>query len=643
MLLAATAAAPLQAQRRVPPTSPSTASTNTTAVRAELAAVLLQSKKYTEAAREYRTLLSRDSTNFEYRLGLARALAWGNRFGEAERELRILQGRHLQILTVDSLLRAVRDAMDPRASEAATWVAERPTYGPYRLAYARALAKERAGRRAGAQYDTLLQGTSLGPLPDPLMLRHERARAYLDAGDLAGGVASLRDLLRWSPRDTSVRHELAVILTNGSAKAEGRAQYDTLVATAPTAALFTERGRLRLALGDTSGAESDMLAALPLGGTATAYVTLGDLYRERGDFGPARTMYRIALTRLGNERANRIAVEAELASMSREERPVAAFVPTVGDDPGWRVSSDAVGDNLGVHYAASTVRGTAPIGDDVRAGIAVIHHYLGERSPSRSINLTAVGLEGMLSGQVSQGSFLGQAAIEAGGLHLPLTGVMPIGTVTLASWISTWQMAVAGSAGPAYPTLLTTTSLEPLTGDDPPITDHSLTESIGGPLGPADVAAMAQQTRLSDGNHRTTAQAFVRLPLMPGLSVVYSGTRIAFSSRSTQYWDPIDYSAHGVGLEIGSHGMRGLSAAMRVIPGVAWSVEAPPDAAPVRSGRFSQQEPPTISRETFQVSGGGEVTWRDPSWEGVAALTYGQGRTGDYRRVGVTLGVRVIP
>ena len=128
---------------------------NTTTVRAELAAVLLQSKKYDDAAREYRALLARDASNVDYRLGLARALAWGDQPREAEIELRALQAKRVQPATVDTLLRSVRDAMEPRASEAATWVAERRDYAPYRLAYARALAREHYNWIASAQYDTL--------------------------------------------------------------------------------------------------------------------------------------------------------------------------------------------------------------------------------------------------------------------------------------------------------------------------------------------------------------------------------------------------------------------------------------------------------------------------------------------------------
>jgi predicted Zn-dependent protease len=55
-------------------------------VRAELAALLLQSGRYDDAAREYRALVARDTANTAYRLGLVRALAWGDHPREAERE-----------------------------------------------------------------------------------------------------------------------------------------------------------------------------------------------------------------------------------------------------------------------------------------------------------------------------------------------------------------------------------------------------------------------------------------------------------------------------------------------------------------------------------------------------------------------------
>jgi Tfp pilus assembly protein PilF len=628
-------------QRRTPDTQSKAPSTNTIEIRAELAAVLLQSKKYADAAREYRALLARDSDNFEYRLGLARALAWGGHAQEAERELRVLQAKRLQTATVDTLLRAVRESMQPKAGEAMSWVAERPAYGPYRLALARALARERYDRLSGAQYDTLITGTSVGELPPPLVLRHEQIDMYLHAGNVAAGAASMRALLRVVPADTESRHQLAVLLAEGRWKTEGRAQYDTLIATAPTAGLLTERGQLRLELADTSGAESDMTAAVSRGGTVTAYLTLGNLYRARGDNTAARPMYRFALSELNDQPDVRRTVKTALAEMAREDRPVAAFAPHVGDDPGWGINSEGVGDNLGVYYAGSTLGGTAPVGSNVRIGAAALHQYLGERSDERSINLTAVGGEGSLSGKVAYGSLLLRADVNGGALHLPGGRSIPIGSAALATWVSAWEMAFEESEGPAYPTLLTTTSVQPLTGSADAITEQSATGMLGGPIGRADVAVSAQQTRLSDGNRRTTLQGYARYPLTPGMNLVYSGTRLTFADRSTRYWDPISYESHGVGIELGSQSPRGFSAVVRALPGLAWSRDVPPPPTTTPRTRTPRQSE-IVDQRAFQLTTGGDLTWREPRWEGTAGLTYGQGRTGEYRRLGATVGMRVI-
>ena len=631
------------AQRRGPPAGSSQAlSTNAVEVRAELAAALLQSKKYAEAAREYRMLLARDNDNFEYRLDLARALAWGGRPRDAERELRVLQAKRLQVATIDTLLRAAREAMEPTVVEAMAWVAERPAYGPYRLALARAFARQHFDRLSGAQYDTLIAGASVGELPPPLALRREEIDMYLHARNVSAGAASIRALLGATPADTESRHQLAVLLTDGRWKTEGRAQYDTLIATAPTAGLFTERGQLRLEMADTSGGESDMAAAISHGGTATAYLTLGNLYRARGDNAAARTMYHFALAGLNDQPDARLSVKAELAEMAREDRPVAAFAPSVGDDPGWGVRSEGAGDNLRVYYAGSTLSGTLPLGDNVRFGAAALHQYLGERSDRRSINLTAVGAEGSFSAKAGYGSLLVSADVDGGSLHLPGGRSIPIGSATVATWMSAWEMAFSESEGPAYPTLLTTTSVQPLTGAVDAITEQSATGMLGGPVGRADVAVSAQQTRLSDGNRRTTMQGYARYPLAPGTNIVYSGTRLAFSDRSTRYWDPISYVAHAVGLEFGSRNYRGFSAVVRALPGLAWTRDVP---AGVSLGSVSRNRaprpPPFVDTRAFQLTTGGELTWRDPRWEGTAGVTYGRGRTGDYRQFGATLGMRV--
>src|SRR5262245_49053209 len=90
----------------------------TIAIREELAQVLLQSRQYDAAAREYRALLGKQPSNRSYRLNLARALAWGERFAEAEHELRTLAAQQPRSATVDSLLLSVRAALEPPSYQA---------------------------------------------------------------------------------------------------------------------------------------------------------------------------------------------------------------------------------------------------------------------------------------------------------------------------------------------------------------------------------------------------------------------------------------------------------------------------------------------------------------------------------------------
>ena len=632
--LSASAAAALDAQRRreeapvKPPQGPST-------VRAELAAVLLQSKKYDEAAREYRALAARDPSNADYRIGLARALAWGGRPREAERELRGLPRVRQWSASVDSLLRSVRDAMEPTASEAGAWVEERPFYAPYRLAFARALAKQGFGRLAAAHYDTLLARGG-GQVVEAIALRRERARTLVDGGDRVAAAGGLRDVLRFVPSDTAVRHELATILVDDERKAEARAQYDTLLAATPTAAMYAERARLRLEAGDRNGAEFDLVESQRLGSTVPTFLMLGDLYRERRDYASARVTYRAALARRDVERRDRLAVMTALAQMDREERPVAAFAPMVTDDPGWRMSTDGVSDNLGVHYAASTIRRTVGLGDYARVAVAAVHQYLGERSPDRSVDLNAVGGEASVAGQIAYGPLLGRLGVSGGSLRLPAGGSVQLGSATAAAWFGAVEVAVETATGPAYPSLLTTASLSPIDGDGEVLTERSTTETIGGPIGIVDFAVMAQQSRLSDDNRRSMLQGFLRVPLAPGVSVVYAANVVRFTDRSDRYWDPLNFVAHGAGLELATRATRGLSVAARAIPAIAWSRELLPPA----TGR--SRAPAIASRTGYQLGTSGEFVWRDPRWEGVGALSYGRGRVGYYRSFGATLGFRIL-
>jgi len=640
VILTTVVATSAHAQRRRAADTSATPPTTSITVRAELAAVLLQSKKYDDAAREYRALLARDQTNVGYRLGLARALAWGDRPREAEIELLALRTKRVYGPTVDTLLREVREALEPRAAEAAKWVAERRDYAPYRLAYARALAREHYNWAASTQYDTLLAGGGQGKIPDAATLRLEQSRALIDVGDFTGGAARMREVLRAAPNDTALRHELANVLLSAHRDAEARAQYDTLILRTPTAELFVERARLRLANGDSSGAEYDLLASLKQRPGASSYVMLGDLYRERGDYVSAQGKYRDAIGMPGRG-VDRMGLRSTIAQLARELRPVAAFVPAVGDDPGLRMTTEGVSDNLGVHYVSSTVGGAVALGDATRVGLSVVHQYLAEHSAVRSIDLNTYGGDASLSSQIDYGSFLGRFAISGGQVRPPASRAITVGDAVVAGWLNAWELALETSMGPAYPSLLTTTALRPADGVDDVLTERAMSGTLGGPVGPLDVAVTAQRSRLSDANRRVTLQGYARYPLAPAVFVVYTASRITFDERSLRYWDPLDYVAHSAGVEVASRPLRGLSWAVRALPGVAWSRELPQPK--ILNGRLQPRPTEVVNRTAVQVSSSAELSWRGPGWEGMSAVSYGLGRVGEYQRLSVTLGARIIP
>ena len=148
--------------------------------------------------------------------GLARALAWGGKPRDAERELRALQARHLQIRDgrFAAAIRARRDGSESRRKRRRGSPSARRTRRiEWRSRGHSCVSISLVSRQS--QYDTLLMGASLGPTPEPLVLRREQAHAYLDAGDAVTGAARLRDVLRLTPRDTAIRHELAVVLAGG--------------------------------------------------------------------------------------------------------------------------------------------------------------------------------------------------------------------------------------------------------------------------------------------------------------------------------------------------------------------------------------------------------------------------------------------
>ena len=165
------------------------------AIRAEMAAVLLQSQRYAEAASEYRVLLASDPTNTTYRMGLARALAWGDRPREAEREVMALVAlrRGAPSASLDSMLLSIRSQLKPSSEEAHGWLNEQPRSVQYRLMLARALARERRNDAALVHYDSLVLRH---PTADRLL---ERAQVQLARGELTAAQRDAEQSVRTKP------------------------------------------------------------------------------------------------------------------------------------------------------------------------------------------------------------------------------------------------------------------------------------------------------------------------------------------------------------------------------------------------------------------------------------------------------------
>lgn len=610
----------------------------TTAVRAELATVLLQSGRYDEAAREFRLLLNRVPESYEYRLGLAKALAWGEHPRAAAGELELLAAKRPGVPLVDSLLRIVRDAYDPRAAEAAGWVGSDPGYAPYRVALARALARERMSRLAIAQYDTLLTNPGRGALPDRATLLREMADAYVAAGDRLGGAARLVAALALAPNDTALRHTIAGMLADAHRYAEALAQYDTLTAAGPSGPLLLERAQVELAAGDRERAESDLQASINARPSSGAYLLLGDLLRERGDYPGARSMY-VAASQ-NTPREMRLPVAEALALLDREQRP-SLVGPVVGEDPGWRFGEQLSADNQGVAYSALSLRRTLPIASATRVSLAAEWRQLAEHNASRHVDLAGYGATAGGWQEVAYGPLLARLAVEGGAVYHPLAGTFGQAHGALSAWLFAWQGAVESNTGPAYPSLFSVEALLPR-GIAPALTERDVAFSLGGPLADVDVGGRVERSFLSDGNRRTTIEATARYPLLPNVYAVYSLTRVGFARRSTLYWDPAHYTANGLGLEYDLRRARGLSFSAQLLPAFASALEESPSAAAPAGYADVVREPLALST-AIQFGAEAELGYRTAHWEVASAASYGRGRAANYQRAAFSLVMRLVP
>jgi len=586
------------------------------AVRAELAAVLLEAGKYTEAAREYRRLVQANGRNFAYRLGLARALAWGERYRDAEKELRVLASQRPDDPDVEKLKELVRNSLAPTSTEARFWVLERPDYHPYRLSFARALLRERQTRPSLDQYEIVM-----AVAPSAALLR-EIGEAYASTGDLPGGIAYAQGTVLRAPADTGYRRALEDLLVSDRKYAEAVAQSDTIVMLARTPGTLTARARTHAARGDLGAAERDLRESIAIAPTAEAFVLLGDTYRWRGAFGRAREAY---------ENAGKVkpdtSLTAAFAQLARDERAVLALEPEPVASQDWQTAAEITSDNAGVQYSTLAFRRSFDLAGGFVGGAKVEGRQLRESNAPVTGTISGYAADLEVAREGTRGAVYGRAEMSAGLAIHPQAQAVATGSMVLTARYYAWSVSYDMSTRPAYPLLRTLASVVPLGVGTTPLRVMTRGGSLGGPLGRADIALGLRRGAITDGNRRTEFQGYGRLPLTSTLSAVYWGSALAFAEPSAQYWSPRNYLANSLGLELATRQLRGWSVIVRALPGVASTDETP----------FSVSATPdtTSRRPRFQMNAGGELGYRHPRWE--SAIAFGWGKVATYTRTEASL------
>jgi tetratricopeptide (TPR) repeat protein len=617
VLLACTPAV-LSAQRRA---------TETRRIRAEYAGVLLQSKKYDEAIVEYRRLVSAEPTRFEYRMGLARALAWSKQHREAETELSHLRAQRPGDAEVQQLSRTVRAALDPSSGEARSWVADDPGHLPYRIQLARAFAREGKSRQAADQFDTIFRR---GARDD---LAREAAAANADAKRFPIALPLYRRAIAQTPSDTALRHDYARVLWLSGDRPASLAQYDTLLLRCPTPMWLVERAKLRVAMRDHDGADRDLASAVAMYPTAEAHFVRGELRRWNGQLGAARLEYDRALSLASNDSARR-EVRSLIALIEREARPALGAAPE-GDAIGWTARGELAADNTGFSYASGGGRYGVPVGR-----VAVASIGLEQRRVTAMYDMYRREIYGF-SGDIGVTLGLPFIRLSARGGALRHGGTTDAGhgSIGAIAWWRAWRASAEVKRELAYPHLMTARALA-TSGEIEP--DEAVHESIlatrqiygvAGAIGTVDFGIVADIMRLSDGNARPAVTTTVRYPLGDAMSALYVASDLRFRERSALYWDPEHYAAHSLGLETSARRDRGLSYVARLLTGVARSTQRAPEA----------ESEGVTRRYALHGTVEGEIAYRAAGWEAGFTSWYGRGRDGDYQRWGGSVRVRLVP
>lgn len=598
----------------------------TQGVRAELAGVLLNNQRLGEAAREYRALLTVEPDHDAYRLGLARALLWGDRGREAERILHALSASAPGDSLLRQMLHAARASYDPSSTVARRWLAEEPRYAPYRLALARALVSEGRPADALAAFDSVLATNAT-----PALLR-EAAAAHGSARDSTGAARLLGRAVALLPSDDSLRLEYARALSWTGDSPGAIAEYSVLIAHQRSAELLLARGQLYVWSGDYTAGVADLRGSVRLRPTTDAYALLGDVYRWMARYDDAYDMYERALSlQPGNARV--------LLALSDLRRMEALYVASIMDaESGWVLRGDYAEDNVGFLFLTAGVSRGFQVDDHTVVSVGVEQRRVSQRFHDAP--------EKYLYGFVAQASARRQlgrrfvVSANAGLARHALVGDMAVGGAAL-TWIRGRASASLRLAtGPVYETLMSMNALvapgAPAAGGARALIGRTTAASMTVPVGRADLTVTGERLRLSDGNARNLVSASVRVPLAHGVAALYDASTMGYEQPSDLYWDPRRYTAQSVGIEVSGQPAPGVSFAARALPGVARSAEdlgAPAITSPVR--------PPTETRDVFQLSTSAELEYRTKRWAVTADAGYGRGREGDYQSLNGSLRVRL--
>ena len=567
--------------------------------RAEYAAALLALQQYDSAAANYRILINADSNDLSARVGLARALAWGNHPREAEPELRWVTLRVPGDTTFVVMLRVARNSYDPTSADAARWVGEDPQYAPYRLTLARLLASEGRLDLAAAQFDTLVSGNS-----SSLALIRAAAGVHAMAGDSIGDARLLRRAVALAPADTGIRQSYAEALAWSGDRASAVAQYDTLLAASGSDPdLLIARARLYAVSGDNAAAERDLSEAIAKRPTPEAWVMLGDLYRWEGDRSRAWSAYSEASAL----RPGDAAAEGGFAELAAAERRQKAAV--LSGELGWNTFASYLGDNAGFDLSIAGLGGGMGIG------------------PASALLLGADARR--LGSDQGEAAYLGvvqyfrsyRFSAEGGAVTYRERGDFGYGSVSAAGALGGLWTSAEVRTGPTFQWLMSPRTL----------TYRGASASLTIPAGLAAFSFGVDRMWLSDGNDRTQLQLGARYALWRGVSAIYSGGMIGFDHASASYWDPRRFTSHSMGLELYTQRDSGFSVSARVLPGIG-----------VMSDGFDSTIPG--ARTAAQLSTGLALAYRRRWWSLTLDGDYAHGvRDSGYQSARASARLRITP